>query len=74
MGIRVLSSSYKNLIIHLPLAELMSKPVRVSIEVLDLIVEKVYNEEGPTRKESESSVESSDSGKEGREEKDGKVV
>ena len=51
----------------------MSKPVRVSIEVLDLVVEKVYNDERPARKESESSVESSDSGKEGKEEKEGKV-
>lgn len=47
----------------------MSKPIRVSIEVLDIVVEKVYNDERPSRKESESSVESNDSGKEGREEK-----
>lgn len=38
LGIKVNSSSYKNLIIHLPLVELLSKPIRISIEVLDIVI------------------------------------
>lgn len=31
LGVRITSSLYKNLIIHLPIVELTSKPIRISI-------------------------------------------
>jgi hypothetical protein len=48
LNIRITSSSYKNLIIHIPIIEIMSKPIRISIEVLDIVIEKVYPNEPPS--------------------------
>jgi hypothetical protein len=45
LGVRIASSLYKNLIIHLPIVELTSKPIRISIEVLDVVIERVYKQE-----------------------------
>jgi len=42
--LKVTSSSYKNLVIHVPLIEILSKPIKVSIEVLDISIERLYEE------------------------------
>lgn len=44
LALRIHSSSYKNLIIHLPIVELMSKPIRISIEVLDIVIHRLYDD------------------------------